>query len=195
MLTFPLGGDGLVAARHLALWGYAPAYYYPAKSRHEHLVRLETQLRRLGVPELGSAADVLVALGQQPGASSSTTPTVDHVIDALFGFSFRPPVRAPFDEVIAALQRNTAASPGVPVTAVDIPSSWDVDSGPAADNAYAPEVLVSLTGPKPAAAFFTGRHFVGGRFISREFAAKWDFEVPRYEGVDQVVEVARKAAI
>lgn len=171
----------MVAARHLSLWGYSLSYYYPRKSRHEHLIRLETQLKNLGIPEISTAAEVAAALS---GPSK-----VNHVIDALFGFSFKPPMRPPFDEILRLLQESQDS---VPITAVDIPSSWDVDQGPLEGNTYAPEVLVSLTGPKPAAKFFKGRHFVGGRFISKDFAAKWDFDIPPYIGGEQVVEVTEK---
>lgn len=30
-----------------------------------------------------------------------------------------------------------------------------------------PAVLVSLTAPKPLVKFFKGRHFVGGRYVSK----------------------------
>lgn len=107
----------------------------------------------------------------------------DHIIDALFGFSFSPPIRAPFDEVLDLIKLL-----GSKVSAVDIPSGWDVDLGPG-ENGYIPSILVSLTAPKPAAKFFKGRHFVGGRFIGKEFAKTWDFEIPDYQDDEQVVEV------
>ena len=45
-------------------------------------------------------------------------------IDAMFGFSFKPPVREPFGAAIAALAASTT-----PVLSVDIPSGWDVENG------------------------------------------------------------------
>jgi NAD(P)H-hydrate epimerase len=110
--------------------------------------------------------------------------SADHIVDALFGFSFKPPIRDPFPAVIQLLSQTK-----LPVTSVDIPSSWDVDEGPAPDNKFHPSNLVSLTAPKPAAKFFHGRHFVGGRFIGKEFANKYQFDIPDYAGIDQVVEV------
>lgn len=157
--------------------GYKLQVYYPKKSKHEHLQRLEKQLVNLGIPVLETTAEVTGQFNQ-----------VHHIIDALFGFSFKPPIRAPFDEVIEMLENN---SKKIPVTAVDVPSSWDVDQGPPSNGKafFNPDVLVSLTCPKPASQFFKGRHFVGGRFVSQEFADKWGFEIPKYEGIDQVVEV------
>lgn len=52
-----------------------------------------------------------------------------------------------------------------------------------------PPALISLTAPKPLVKWFKGRHFVGGRFLSVDMAAKYGLDVPRYEGLDQVAEV------
>jgi NAD(P)H-hydrate epimerase len=108
----------------------------------------------------------------------------DVILDAIFGFSFHPPVRAPFDAVLPLL-----ASSGLPIVSVDIPSGWDVDKGPVeltmkADDVrektpgevpegngekrfkwLEPDVLISLTAPKEGVRTFGGRHFLGGRFI------------------------------
>jgi NAD(P)H-hydrate epimerase len=123
------------------------------------------------------------------------------------GFSFSGEVREPFPAVIQALQETQ-----VPVTSVDAPSSWDIENGPPKDgigSSFSPAVLVSLTAPKPLAKYFKGRHFIGGRcaprcpvcfqgqcsansparFVSPAIAKKYDFELPEYEGVDQIVEV------
>lgn len=173
------GGDGLVACRHLFLWGYNPSLYYPKKSKHVHLERLETQLTNLGIPKISSLQELEEII---------STKSTDHIVDALFGFSFKPPMRDPFDKVIDLLAKYQSE---IPITAVDIPSSWDVDQGPLENGIkYHPDYLVSLTGPKPAAKYFKGKqHFVGGRFISKEFAKKWGFEVPDYEGDDQICKI------
>lgn len=52
-----------------------------------------------------------------------------------------------------------------------------------------PAYLVSLTAPKPCVKFFKGRHFIGGRFLTRDVADKYGLDVPRYPGVEQVMEV------
>lgn len=173
-----IGGDGLVAARHLFLMGYQLQVYYPKKSRNPHLQRLEQQLLNLGIPVLETTEQV-----------TEQFKIASHIVDALFGFSFKPPIRPPFDEIIELLRNNTSG--GVPVTAVDVPSSWDVDQGPGSSGGkvFQPDVLVSLTCPKPASQFFKGRHFLGGKFVSQEFAEKWGFELPKYPGLDQVVEI------
>ena len=169
-----LGGDGLVAARHLYLFGFVPTVYYPKKTKRDLFQRLEQQLLNLKVA-VTTNTDELDQLFM----------TTNHVVDALFGFSFKPPVRDPFGKVIELMIKN----PGqVPITSVDIPSSWNVDSGPE-DSKFQPTTLISLTAPKPAAMYFKGRHFVGGRFISKEFAEKYGVNLPSYPGCEQIVEV------
>ncbi|KAI9729870.1 MAG: hypothetical protein M1834_006619 [Cirrosporium novae-zelandiae] len=168
------GGDGLVAARHLWHYGYEPTIYYPKRSKNDLYQRLVTQLESLRVPFTEDFDSAL----------SSTS----HVVDAIFGFSFKGPLREPFPAVISAL----AKSP-VPVTAVDAPSSWEIETGPPAKGEvgsdYMPDVLISLTAPKPLVKWFKGRHFMGGRFVTPEAKEKYDFDVPEYEGIDQIVEV------
>lgn len=167
------GGDGLVAARHLHLFGYKPTMYYPKQGKAEIYSRLRTQLEHLQVP---FTDDFHAALGKS-----------DWVIDAIFGFSFSGQVREPFPNVIQAL-----AASKVPVLAVDAPSSWNIDDGPPSDGpgkGYNPNALVSLTAPKPLVKWFKGRHFVGGRFVGKDIAEKYGFDVPPYEGSDQTVEV------
>ncbi|QGI60808.1 hypothetical protein CEK26_004779 [Fusarium fujikuroi] len=181
------GGDGLVAARHLRQYGYSPSVFYPKRSKNDLYQRLAKQLEDLGVPFVNDF----------PLALNST----DHVVDAIFG-----EVREPFPAVIQALQDTK-----LPVTAVDAPSSWDIEDGPPKSglgSSFMPTALISLTAPKPLVKHFKGRHFIGGRyapvnntvstlkatnlqhrFVTPSIAKKYDFEVPEYKGVDQVVEV------
>ncbi|EKD12496.1 putative apolipoprotein A-I binding protein [Drepanopeziza brunnea f. sp. 'multigermtubi' MB_m1] len=165
------GGDGLVAARHLWHYGYQPTVYYPKQSKNELY-----QLKNLNVPFTDDF----------PSALQDS----DHVVDAIFGFSFSGPLRSPFPAVINALQETS-----LPVTSVDAPSSWDIETGPPSSgpgSTFNPAVLVSLTAPKPLVRYFKGRHFIGGRFVSPGIREKYDLELPEYEGVDQVVEVGRE---
>ncbi|KAK0726834.1 YjeF N-terminal domain-containing protein [Lasiosphaeria miniovina] len=167
------GGDGLVAARHLRHYGFLPTVYYPKRSKNDLYQRLVKQLEDLDVPFVEDF----------PAALEST----DHVVDAIFGFSFSGEVREPFPAVIQAM-----ANTKVPVTSVDAPSSWNIEEGPpksGTGSSFHPDVLVSLTAPKPLVKFFSGRHFIGGRFVTHAIAKKYDFDVPEYEGIDQVVEV------
>jgi NAD(P)H-hydrate epimerase len=84
------------------------------------------------------------------------------------GFSFSGEVREPFRSVIEELEKTS-----VPVTSVDAPSSWDIESGPPSSGPgkrFQPAALVSLTAPKPLVKFFKGRHFLGGRYVPSPIA-------------------------
>lgn len=86
----------------------------------------------------------------------------DVVLDAIFGFSFKPPVRAPFDSALPLITESK-----LPIVSVDIPSGWDVEKGNEAGVGLETDVLISLTAPKEGAKNFKGRHFLGGRFVTR----------------------------
>jgi hydroxyethylthiazole kinase-like uncharacterized protein yjeF len=161
------GGDGLVAARHLAHWGYSPRVIYPKRPSSGLFGNLVRQLEDVDV-----AVDAAVPSGEELRASS------DLVVDAVFGFSFKGAVKAPFDAAICAMAE--CAERGVPIVSVDIPSGWDVDKGPVTDGSqptWMPEMLVSLTAPKPCAEHFLGKHhYLGGRFVPPRLARKYGIE-------------------
>lgn len=89
----------------------------------------------------------------------------DVILDAIFGFSFKGPIRSPFDSALPLLTGSK-----LPIVSVDIPSGWDVERGNAEGVGLNPDVLISLTAPKEGVKSFPGRHFLGGRFIP-----KWVF--------------------
>ncbi|KAJ5107821.1 hypothetical protein N7456_004496 [Penicillium angulare] len=188
------GGDGLVAARHLAQYGYKPSVYYPKEGKNElyqvnpppkdssnippnltsdHFKRLKIQLQNLSVPFI---TDFSTALKE-----------THFLVDAIFGFSFGGPLRDPFGPIVSQIE---AAS--VPVLSVDAPSSWDIQSGTPKEGPgakFMPQALISLTAPKPCVKFYQGRHFIGGRFLSRDITDKYGLDLPPYPGIEQVLEV------
>ncbi|BCS00490.1 NADHX epimerase [Aspergillus luchuensis] len=167
------GGDGLVAARHLAHYGYKPSVYYPKQGKNDLYQRLKTQLENLSVPFI---SDLPVAIK-----------SADFLVDAIFGFSFGGPLREPFPTIISQIE--TAS---IPVLSVDAPSSWDIESGPPKEgpgSKFMPEALISLTAPKPCVKYYKGRHFLGGRFLTKSIADKYKLDLPEYPGIEQIVEV------
>lgn len=168
------GGDGLVAARHLKLWGFNPSIYYPRPSSKQLFLNLETQLRNLDVEFIQEL-------------DSSSISQFQLIIDAIFGFSFQSgSIRPPFDDII-----NTINATEIPVLSVDIPSGWDVDCGFVEGGIKQPEVLISLTAPKPVVNFLDDKttQYVGGRFIGKEFAKKFGIDDFGYKGYDQIVKL------
>jgi len=179
------GGDGLVAARHLAMFGYDPTLYMPKPGSKEIYKRLHVQCTNMSILTLPSSPPTNIGN------------SYDLILDAIFGFSFKPPVRAPFDSLLPVLSKSK-----LPIVSVDIPSGWDVEKGPVhltkngtgQENqekleCLQPDVLISLTGPKEGVKGFRGRHFLGGRFISRELEKKYELNLPKYPGHEQVVEL------
>ncbi|CAK9438548.1 uncharacterized protein LODBEIA_P27720 [Lodderomyces beijingensis] len=181
------GGDGLVAARHLRTWGaYDPVLYYPKRSTHNQLyANLVKQLQELGVKEISTLEEIKSLLSKEG--------EVGVILDALFGFSFKPPVRDPFKDVIAFLSTHHHELP--PIVSVDIPSGWDVDEGPTDVDINA-SMLISLSAPKPCAERFVNsgpdkKHYLGGRFISPAIAKKYGIEdiLDKYKGDELITKL------
>ncbi|KAH9999665.1 YjeF N-terminal domain-containing protein [Russula compacta] len=201
------GGDGLVAARHLGMFGYKPMIWMPKPGSKDIYKRLHTQCENMRIPTLPASSS---SSSSSSGLAESTLSTAlaasDVVLDAIFGFSFKPPVRAPFDVALPLIARA-----GLPIVSVDIPSGWDVELGDAlsaedkdkdkgeeegagasAVVALYPDVLVSLTAPKEGVRQFVGRHFLGGRFMPKSLEEKYKLNLPPYPGFAQIVELPRR---
>lgn len=174
------GGDGLVAARHLAHFGYESVFVcYPKRSAREPIYgKLVKQLETLeGVRFLNDAEEAEFVLDFE-------TASIDVVIDAMFGFSFHGAPRSPFDALLHLLKHENNPPP---IVSVDVPSGWDVDTGDVSGKGMRPDVLVSLTAPKLCAKTFKGKHhFVGGRFLPPKLAKEYGLLLPKFEGADQM---------
>lgn len=114
------GGDGCVAARHLANRG-ATVIVYLVGSREglteEAGVNLEI-VRRLGVPVVSVAGEAEVQTLPTQVADAAV------IVDALLGIGVTGVVRPPLDQVIAVINAS-----GKPVVAVDLPSGLDATTG------------------------------------------------------------------
>jgi NAD(P)H-hydrate epimerase len=136
---------------------------------------LKTQLQNLSIP--------FITATEFPNSLQKS----NLLVDAIFGFSFGGPLRDPFGDIISQIETAT-----VPVLSVDAPSSWDIQSGPPKEGpgaGFMPGALISLSAPKPCVAYYRGKHFVGGRFLTRALADRYEIDLPDYRGVDQVLEV------
>ncbi|KAF9061463.1 YjeF N-terminal domain-containing protein [Rhodocollybia butyracea] len=173
------GGDGLVAARHLGMFGYNPVIFMPKPGSKDIYKRLKAQCDNMDIKTIPPSNDTSLL---QDSLSSSNV-----ILDAVFGFSFKGPIRTPFDSALPLLTNS-----GLPIVSVDIPSGWDVEEGNVEGVGLQPDVLVSLTAPKLGVRSFRGRHFVGGRFIPKSLEEKFELNLPEYPGSDQIVELAVK---
>lgn len=166
------GGDGLVCARHLKLFGYEPTILYPKRPNKPLFQGLTTQCQKMEIPFLTEMPEAAVI-----------DEAYNLVIDAIFGFSFKGAVREPFGSVLETLNKTT-----VPIASIDIPSGWDVEQGRA--DGLQPDMLISLTAPKKSASLFRGRyHFLGGRFVPPGLERKYQLNLPQYPGTDCVLQL------
>lgn len=175
------GGDGLVAARHLVMFGYESVVVYPKQSSKEHFVNLVQQCKDVGIPVLDSMPQDLLTKGKYSA-----------LVDSIFGFSFHGTLREPFGTIMTQL-KEAQETLKIPAISVDIPSGWNVDGGDEANTGFVPDVLISLTAPKLAAKTFKGRHFIGGRFVPPKLSEKYNIQMPPYPGVSQIYEVTSSA--
>ncbi|XP_037669732.1 NAD(P)H-hydrate epimerase isoform X1 [Choloepus didactylus] len=164
------GGDGLVCARHLKLFGYQPAIYYPKRPNKPLFTALVTQCQKMDIP----------FLGEMPPEPMLIDELYDLVVDAIFGFSFKGDVREPFRSILSVLNGLT-----IPIASIDIPSGWDVEKGNS--DGIQPDLLISLTAPKKSAIHFTGRyHYLGGRFVPPALEKKYQLNLPSYPDTECV---------
>ncbi|XP_001354421.4 NAD(P)H-hydrate epimerase [Drosophila pseudoobscura] len=159
------GGDGLVCARHLSLMGYQPTVYYPKPTLMSLYENLTNQCHHMEIPSVKKCPSV-----------SDAEEDYDLILDALFGFGFKPPVREDFVPLVKMMQETK-----VPIASVDIPSGWDVEKGKQSECDFEPKLLISLTAPKLCAEHFKGEHhYLGGRFVPPALQRKYQLNLPDY---------------
>jgi hydroxyethylthiazole kinase-like uncharacterized protein yjeF len=141
------GGDGFVAARHLAMGGVAVRVLLAAprsKIKGDAAAALAALEAGGGVTveEAGDstdAADWRARLGGAAAPVGAVDAPVDAVVDAIFGTGFRGEVQGAPAAAIAAMN----AAPGRKI-AVDIPSGLDADSGRAAGIVFRADVTATM---------------------------------------------------
>lgn len=154
------GGDGLVAARHLSLMGFTKVNCLVPVNKFPSLTK---QLGAFDIPFVDSIA-----------------PHAALVVDAVFGFSFRPPLRGPFPAVLEQMNQSAAL-----LVSVDMPSGWDVDTGERCEGAVRePNALISLTAPKLGSlALQNALHYCSGKFVPPALASEMGLTLPIYPAV------------
>ena len=175
------GGDGLVCARHLLLFGYQPHILYPKRPNKTLFQGLTTQCSKMGIE----------FIDDMPSASEVALKYY-FVIDAIFGFSFKKGsgIRPPYDKIIRTLTQLCDDYKNTPLFSIDIPSGWDVEHGDIEGDGIKPETLISLTAPKLFAKTYCGKnHFLGGNFVPTALAKKYDLVLPKYSGTDCIIKL------
>ena len=154
------GGDGLAVARHLHNRGAMVRMVLFSDSIHfkgDALINWNiVKAMNLPVDSLGKA--------QQSVAEQR----VDLIIDALFGTGLTQRPREPFDAFVKFVK-----STGVPVTAIDLPSGMDCDTGQPLGPCIRATHTVTFVAEKagfanPASKDYTGEIIVGDIGCPRE---------------------------
>ncbi len=146
------GGDGLVAARHLAAWGVDVRVLLFATVDELTGPAMENwhALMAAGVPAQTAwpfdEASVVAGLGQ-----------AGWVVDALFGIGLTSPPRPPFDRLVALIDAGPAS-----VFAIDVPSGLDADTGEPLGPTVRARHTATFVAPKrgfanPASTTWTGK--------------------------------------
>lgn len=146
------GGDGLVAARHLANGGIHVEILL-LEPRDKHAPALAAQLRTIEAMKL--PVKTLSADHAELRDWIVESDPQDLVIDALFGTGLSRPVTGLARDVIHALNVSRRT-----VIAVDIPSGLDADTGAPLGDAVRAAETVSFCGLKlgfKTAALYTGK--------------------------------------
>jgi len=151
------GGDGFVAARHLAGWGMTVI-----------AVLVASEAR----PRTSDAAHNWRRLDEQPGVTRVHAPAARDlailaqgieraavVVDALLGTGVRGQLREPVRGAVELIRRARAA--GVPVLAVDTPTAVDLTSGDPSDPVVRADLTVTFHRPKTGLQTKMGRALAG----------------------------------
>lgn len=159
------GGDGLVCARHLKLFGFCPDVFYPKPTDKPLFHNLVHQVKSMEIPFVNPTLEDL-------------NNKYNLIVDAIFGFSYKPPPRKEFAQILENLEKTVT-----PIASIDIPSGWNVETGIPDTGGIKPDILISLTAPKLCARTFTGKcHYLGGRFIPPSLETKYNLQLPKYIG-------------
>lgn len=159
------GGDGYVAARHLAGWGYAVrvlALSPPAPAGAAAQARRDCVLR-------APVEDVGGELGVLEGALAQAVLSVD----ALFGVGLRRPLDARWQEIVARIN----GAPGLRLS-VDLPSGMDADRGVGLPVCVRADVTATMAAPKRGLARGSPGAVHAGRVVEVDIGLPWPLHGP-----------------
>lgn len=155
------GGDGLVCARYLMEFGWTNIKIifpgYETKQLKPHIQQQLALVRDAFQIQIDSEIKFEI----EPNTI---------VVDAIVGFGSKGPLREPYQSMICDLNKcKKKDSTAVQVVCIDCPSGWDLMTGPIPNQIAvdSPDLIVSLTAPKPCTANVKVSHCVGGRFVPK----------------------------
>ena len=151
------GGDGLVAARHMAgmgarvaviLLGREDAIRTPeARANWDVLKNMPLSIRLFQA----RSREELCRAWDELGAGEA-----DAIVDAVFGTGLRGPIRSPFSDAIELMNASRAI-----VVAVDVPSGLNSDTGEPSSPTVRADITVCMHRPKTGLLRPGAERFVG----------------------------------
>lgn len=117
--TIDNGGDGYTAARHLAQLGYKADVLYTKKPEKELFQGL---IKSCEADYVG-----IFDYSQDENFSKNFEAKIkeyDMIVDAMFGFSFKGPLKEPFDHICGVLKSGKPL-----IFSIDVPSGWNIEEG------------------------------------------------------------------
>jgi NAD(P)H-hydrate epimerase len=151
------GGDGFVAARHLAAAGLRPVAVLVSTEERPSTADAARNWDRLqGMPgieriQTGTARDVAMLRNGIERAAL--------IVDALLGTGVRGALREPIRGAVDLVEQARRA--GVPVLAVDTPTALDLSSGTPSDPCVHADATVTFHRPKEGLLSRGGRILAG----------------------------------
>ena len=116
----------MVAARHLKMLGMTPQIYIVKKPEKALFINLLKTCEVNDIQVFDHQELTAELERKNITLQAYFEENFDLIVDALFGFSFRGPIRKPYDSIISTLC-NLKSNPLL--FSVDIPSGWDVEKG------------------------------------------------------------------
>lgn len=127
------GGDGFVAARHLAVKGYPVEVLLLGRGKNISSPESKINFRSLtGMTETVRIIEVL---------DSDDIPPLNAeiIIDALIGLGFKGTIRSPYRQMIEIINTSKAIK-----ISVDVPSGINADTGETYDTSVKPDYLITF---------------------------------------------------
>ncbi len=151
------GGDGLVAARHLAAAGHRVAAVLVSSEAEPSTRDAARNWQRLAAVTL--VERIHAATPREVHILLSGVERAAVVVDALLGTGVKGALREPLRSAVTVIGR--ARQQGVPVLAVDTPTAVDLTGGTASDPVVRADVTVTFHRPKTGLRTRLGRALAG----------------------------------
>jgi len=159
------GGDGLVTARHLHDWGAKVSLYlFSQRPPDDSNLKL---IEERGITCVEAAQD------EKLDRLNELLPSVNAVVDALFGTGKRRPLEGIFQQVLEKVSEAKKTQPALHIVALDLPSGLDADTGAVDPACLYVDNTITLGFPKPGLFNSPGAERIGRMTVA-------DIGIPPY---------------